>query len=55
MKFYLVFCYVVQAKSNRPLRREDMLEMRESVREMLNHAFNGYMKHAYPKVSHYKK
>lgn len=32
--------------------RAEMLEMRESVREMLNHAFEGYMQYAYPRVGH---
>jgi len=41
---------VAHAKSSRPMDRTEMIEMREAVREMLNHAFDGYMQYAYPKV-----
>jgi len=42
-------CSVLGAKSSRPLSREDLLHLREGVREMLDHAFDGYMTHAFPK------
>ena len=47
-----LLCRVAQTKSSRPMDRAEMLEMRESVREMLNHAFEGYMQYAYPRVGH---
>lgn len=37
------------AEGNRPLTKDDIYGLRESTREMLNHAFNGYMEFAYPK------
>lgn len=37
-------------KSSRPIEKEEIIKLREATREMLNHAFDGYINHAYPKV-----
>ena len=37
-------------KSSRPIGQEEIIKLREATREMLNHAFDGYINHAYPKV-----
>jgi len=49
--FYLwiIALLISVTDSARPLSKDDRIYLREATREMLNHAFNGYMQYAYPK------
>lgn len=47
--FLWISTLVSSIDCKRPLSKDDRISLREATREMLNHAFNGYMEYAYPK------
>lgn len=46
---WIIALLISVTDSARPLSKDDRISLREATREMLNHAFNGYMQYAYPK------
>ena len=46
---WIIALLISVTDSARPLSKDERISLREATREMLNHAFNGYMQYAYPK------
>ncbi|XP_059062006.1 ER degradation-enhancing alpha-mannosidase-like protein 2 [Achroia grisella] len=46
---YLITCYFINLSTGiREYKKEDVFRLREEVREMFQHAYDGYLKYAYP-------